>query len=173
MPAIYPLESNMVYTHTVLIDGRFPGAPPGGHTFGGVGLWVYARECFNMCDSSCACFVVQTQKAMPFIVGCPACQHNFVQFWCVLVCSPDQATFTDVTSVQSAFDNNATVVKEVAVWTSDKFMASLYDSCKASACHTFPHFKCERVQRMEHEEVDIASHVTWLTVTDAKSPVSC
>ncbi len=33
---------------------------------------------------------VQTQKALPFIVGCPACRHNFVQLWCLLTCSPDQ-----------------------------------------------------------------------------------
>ena len=71
-----------------------------------------------------------TQKAGPFIVGCPACQHNFVHVWCVLACSPDQATFTNVSAVQKAADNGATVVKEVDVWTSDAFKTAFFDSCK-------------------------------------------
>jgi Niemann-Pick C1 protein len=56
---------------------------------------------------------MQIQIASLFLVGCPACNHNFKQFFCLLTCSPDQATFTNVTKVQQAFDTNATVVKEV------------------------------------------------------------
>lgn len=56
---------------------------------------------------------VQIQTASIFLVGCPACNHNFKHFYCLLTCSPDQATFTNVTAVQAAFDNNATAVKEV------------------------------------------------------------
>jgi Niemann-Pick C1 protein len=41
-----------------------------------------------------------TAKAMPFVVGCPACRHNFVHLWCLVTCSPDQATFTNVTAVR-------------------------------------------------------------------------
>ena len=37
---------------------------------------------------------------MPFIVGCPACRRNFLQLWCVTTCSPDQASFANVTAVQ-------------------------------------------------------------------------
>eukprot|EP00883_Tetradesmus_obliquus_P007421 jgi/Sobl393_1/18043/SZX70998.1 len=71
-----------------------------------------------------------TGKVAPFTVGCPACLHNFVQLWCFLSCSSDQSTFTNVTQVQLAADNNATAVKEIDVWASDEFTNSLYDSCK-------------------------------------------
>lgn len=74
----------------------------------------------------------QTGKVAPFTVGCPACLHNFVQLWCFLSCSSDQSTFTNVTQVQLAADNNATAVKEIDVWASDEFTNSLYDSCKVS-----------------------------------------
>ena len=73
---------------------------------------------------------LQTSKAMPFIIGCPACQHNFIQLWCVVTCSPDQASFMNISAVQQAADNNATVVKTVDVWLSPGFMGGLYDSCK-------------------------------------------
>jgi hypothetical protein len=75
----------------------------------------------------------QTGKVAPFTVGCPACLHNFVQLWCFLSCSSDQSTFTNVTQVQLAADNNATAVKEIDVWTSQEFTNSLYDSCKVSS----------------------------------------
>ncbi|KAF6262418.1 multidrug efflux transporter AcrB transmembrane domain-containing protein [Scenedesmus sp. NREL 46B-D3] len=71
-----------------------------------------------------------TGKVAPFTVGCPACLHNFVQLWCFLSCSSDQATFTNVTHVQLAADNNETAVKEIDVWTSKEFTDSLYNSCK-------------------------------------------
>jgi hypothetical protein len=74
--------------------------------------------------------LLQTSKAMPFIIGCPACQHNFIQLWCVVTCSPDQASFMNISEVQQAADNNATVVKTVDVWLSPGFMGGLYDSCK-------------------------------------------
>lgn len=49
----------------------------------------------------------------------------------MLSCSPDQATFTNITAVQLAADNGATVVAEVDVWTAAPFTKALYDSCKA------------------------------------------
>lgn len=78
------------------------------------------------------CLCLQTSKVAPFTVGCPACLHNFIQLWCFLSCSSDQATFTNVTEVQQAVDNNATAVKEVDIWMSRAFSDALYDSCKAS-----------------------------------------
>ncbi|KAG2486557.1 hypothetical protein HYH03_014858, partial [Edaphochlamys debaryana] len=71
-----------------------------------------------------------TAKALPFIVGCPACRHNFVHLWCATTCSPDQATFANVTAVQAAFDTNATAVAEVDYWLSEAYGTQLYDSCK-------------------------------------------
>jgi hypothetical protein len=75
---------------------------------------------------------LQTGKALPFIVGCPACQHNFIHLWCVMTCSPDQATFVNISEVQTAADTNATVVKTVEVWLDKAFSQQLYDSCKVS-----------------------------------------
>ncbi len=60
--------------------------------------------------------MVQVQIASIFLVGCPACLQNFKNFFCILTCSRDQATFTNITAVQPAADNNATVVKEVKFW---------------------------------------------------------
>ncbi|GIL73679.1 hypothetical protein Vretifemale_3814, partial [Volvox reticuliferus] len=72
-----------------------------------------------------------TQKALPFIVGCPACRHNFLQLWCLLICSPDQATFTNVTAVQVAADTGATnALAEVDYWLTTVYGNELYDSCK-------------------------------------------
>jgi hypothetical protein len=42
------------------------------------------------------------RMAEPFILGCPACLQNFRNLFCTLFCSPDQATFTNVTAVQQA-----------------------------------------------------------------------
>lgn len=56
---------------------------------------------------------LQIQIASIFLVGCPACNHNFKHFWCLLTCSPDQATFANITAVQPAYDNNVTSVAEV------------------------------------------------------------
>lgn len=71
-----------------------------------------------------------TAMAITFLIGCPACYHNFVHLWCVLVCSPDQSLWTNVVSVQKAASNNATVVKEVEYWVAETFANTFYDSCK-------------------------------------------
>ena len=42
-----------------------------------------------------------------FLVGCPACAHNFKHFFCLLTCAPDQATFANVTAAQTAPDTGA------------------------------------------------------------------
>lgn len=55
----------------------------------------------------------QIQIASIFLVGCPACNHNFKHFFCLLTCSPDQAAFANVTAVQPAYDSNATAVAEI------------------------------------------------------------
>ena len=53
---------------------------------------------------------LQIQIASIFLVGCPACNHNFKHFFCLLTCSPDQASFSNVTAAQTAADTNATAV---------------------------------------------------------------
>ena len=64
------------------------------------------------------------------MVGCPACNHNFKHFFCTLTCSPDQSTFTNVTAVQKAPDNNRTAVEEVDVFVSDLYGERFFNSCK-------------------------------------------
>ncbi|KAJ9512510.1 hypothetical protein QJQ45_018993, partial [Haematococcus lacustris] len=73
---------------------------------------------------------LQTQKVIPFVVGCPACLHNFVHLWCALTCSPDQSSWAEVVAVQQAADTNATVVSEINYWVAPSFGSALYDSCK-------------------------------------------
>eukprot|EP00798_Chlamydomonas_sp_ICE-L_P025324 gene25325-10979_t len=69
-----------------------------------------------------------TQKVAPFVIGCPACFHNFIHFWCVLSCSSDQATFTNVTAVNSSGDGLQ--VTEVDYWVDPDFGDHFFDSCK-------------------------------------------
>lgn len=57
--------------------------------------------------------MLQIQIATIFLVGCPACSHNFKHFFCELTCSPDQSTFANVTEVQKAHDTKAAAVAEV------------------------------------------------------------
>eukprot|EP00887_Chlorella_sp_A99_P002624 scaffold6.g2624.t1 len=70
-----------------------------------------------------------------FLVGCPACNHNFKHFFCLLTCSPDQATFANVTAVQQApasYDPgapNVTAVAELSYFVSDAFGRAFYNSC--------------------------------------------
>jgi Niemann-Pick C1 protein len=77
----------------------------------------------------------QLRAAEPFIIGCPACAHNFRTLFCTLFCSPDQATFTNVTSVQqgsrkASRDKMVTAVKEVSFFLSEQFKNETYNSCK-------------------------------------------
>ena len=72
----------------------------------------------------------QVQMASIFLVGCPACNHNFKHFFCLLTCSPDQATFANVTALQPAFDNNATVAGSVSNYVAADLGRALFESCK-------------------------------------------
>ena len=76
----------------------------------------------------------QLRRAEPFIIGCPACTSNFRTLFCSLFCSPDQASFTNITSVQQASrkhsDVNVTAVEEVSFYLSEEFKNATYDSCK-------------------------------------------
>ncbi|EIE26672.1 multidrug efflux transporter AcrB transmembrane domain-containing protein [Coccomyxa subellipsoidea C-169] len=72
----------------------------------------------------------QIQIAGIFLVGCPACNQNFKHFFCTLTCSPDQSTFTNVSEIQKASDNNKTVVEELDIFVADSYGKQFYDSCK-------------------------------------------
>ena len=80
-----------------------------------------------------------------FILGCPACLSNFRNLFCTIFCSPDQASFTNVTAVQQAKakpsgavpgggevveeDKTVTAVKEVAFYLSEDFKNDTFQSC--------------------------------------------
>jgi Niemann-Pick C1 protein len=77
----------------------------------------------------------QLRRAEPFIIGCPACLNNFRNIFCSLFCSPDQATFTNVTAVQQASrkesrDTQVTAVAEVSFYLSEGFKNDTFSSCK-------------------------------------------
>lgn len=63
------------------------------------------------------------------ISSCPACRNNFRAFWCSFTCSPDQATFLNVTSTQVS-STEETAVKSVDFFVSPEFSTGFFDSCK-------------------------------------------
>ncbi|KAK6939083.1 Protein patched/dispatched [Dillenia turbinata] len=66
--------------------------------------------------------------AIPFLVGCPACLRNFLNFFCELSCSPNQSLFINVTSVAKV-GNNLTV-NGIDFYVTDAFGEGLFNSCK-------------------------------------------
>ncbi len=44
----------------------------------------------------------------------------------------DQSLFTNVTSVQNAYDNNRTAVESIDFFVADSYGQSFYDSCKVN-----------------------------------------
>ncbi|PSS35438.1 hypothetical protein PHLCEN_2v1593 [Hermanssonia centrifuga] len=62
------------------------------------------------------------------IASCPACRNNFRNFWCTFTCSPDQATFLNVTSTQKSLTDK-TVAKSVDFFVSEHFGEGFYSSC--------------------------------------------
>ncbi|KAI8993287.1 patched family-domain-containing protein [Pilobolus umbonatus] len=69
----------------------------------------------------------QVKKAENIIASCPACYHNFLQFWCSFTCSPDQSTFVNITAVD---DSTPPAVSQVDYWVGENFGSQFYDSCK-------------------------------------------
>ncbi|KAI3436838.1 hypothetical protein D9Q98_006248 [Chlorella vulgaris] len=72
----------------------------------------------------------QIQVASIFLVGCPACNHNFKHFFCLLTCSPNQASFVNVTAAQTAPDTNASnAIAEADYFLAAAFGERFYSSC--------------------------------------------
>ncbi|KAK9112478.1 hypothetical protein Scep_019997 [Stephania cephalantha] len=67
-------------------------------------------------------------KAIPFLIGCPACLRNFLNLFCELTCSPNQSQFINVTSVSKV--NNNLAVNSIDFYVTDTFGEELYNSCK-------------------------------------------
>ncbi|XP_058098545.1 uncharacterized protein LOC131243314 isoform X2 [Magnolia sinica] len=70
----------------------------------------------------------QVQQAIPFLVGCPACLRNFLNFFCELSCSPNQSLFINVTSISKV--NNNLTVDGIDFYVTDSYGEELYNSCK-------------------------------------------
>ncbi|KZT74295.1 multidrug efflux transporter AcrB transmembrane domain-containing protein [Daedalea quercina L-15889] len=64
------------------------------------------------------------------ISSCPACRNNFRQYWCTFTCSPNQATFLNITSTQQTRTGQQGV-KSVDFYVSEQFGKGFYDSCKS------------------------------------------
>ncbi|THG07014.1 hypothetical protein TEA_022929 [Camellia sinensis var. sinensis] len=67
-------------------------------------------------------------KAIPFLVGCPACLRNFLNLFCELSCSPNQSLFINVTSVATV--NGNLTVDGIQYYITDTFGEGLFESCK-------------------------------------------
>ena len=63
------------------------------------------------------------------IASCPACRNNFRAFWCTFTCSPNQATFLNVTAVQDTITGKKGV-KSMDFFVSQHFAEGFFDSCK-------------------------------------------
>ncbi|KAK6939221.1 Niemann-Pick C1, N-terminal [Dillenia turbinata] len=70
----------------------------------------------------------QVQQAIPFLVGCPACLRNFLNFFCELSCSPNQSLFINVISIAKV-GNNLTL-NEIDFYVTDVFGEGQFNSCK-------------------------------------------
>ncbi|KDQ64657.1 hypothetical protein JAAARDRAFT_118766 [Jaapia argillacea MUCL 33604] len=69
-------------------------------------------------------------EAENLISSCPACRNNFRSFFCTFTCSPDQATFLDVTSTQKS-STGQTAVASVDFFVGEQFGRGFFDSCKS------------------------------------------
>ena len=68
--------------------------------------------------------------AESIISSCPACRNNFRAFWCSFTCSPNQATFVNVTSTQTS-TTGETAVASADYFVSKAFGEGFFDSCKS------------------------------------------
>ncbi|KAF9818352.1 hypothetical protein IEO21_02867 [Rhodonia placenta] len=88
-------------------------------------------------DGPTCCTIAQLETmrdnlglAENLISSCPACRNNFRQFWCSFTCSPNQATFLNVTSTQES-STGQEAVESVDFYVSNRFGEGFFDSCKS------------------------------------------
>lgn len=70
------------------------------------------------------------KKAEALISSCPACRKNFYDFFCKFTCSPDQATFLNITKSVESIDQHKEVVKELTLYVDSGYAKGFFDSCK-------------------------------------------
>ncbi|KAL1742428.1 patched family-domain-containing protein [Schizophyllum fasciatum] len=65
------------------------------------------------------------------ISSCPACRNNFHSFFCSFTCSPNQATFVNITSTQTS-GTGETAVKSLDFFVEkERYAQGFFDSCKS------------------------------------------
>ncbi|KAI5894088.1 multidrug efflux transporter AcrB transmembrane domain-containing protein [Schizophyllum commune H4-8] len=64
------------------------------------------------------------------ISSCPACRNNFHSFFCSFTCSPDQATFVNITETQKS-QTGETAVKSLDFFVEEQYAKGFFDSCKS------------------------------------------
>lgn len=69
------------------------------------------------------------KQAEAFIATCPACRNNFLTFFCTFTCSPDQGSFTNITSTQTTSEGTV-AVKSLDFFVSESYAGGFFDSCK-------------------------------------------
>lgn len=64
------------------------------------------------------------QQAQGLLSRCPSCYRNFVQFWCLFTCSPNQSMFLTLDSV-----NDAGIATEITTNVDPVFGNGTFESC--------------------------------------------
>ncbi|KAI0265104.1 patched family-domain-containing protein [Gloeopeniophorella convolvens] len=84
-----------------------------------------------LCCNSDQLEVLQSNlnQAEPLITSCPACRNNFRSFFCHFTCSPDQASFVNVTSTQVS-STGKTAVASLDFFVSERHGEGFFNSCK-------------------------------------------
>jgi Niemann-Pick C1 protein len=72
----------------------------------------------------------QTKIVYNVVSACPACWHNFITFFCEFTCSPNQATFMNVTATQISPITGKKIVTEADIFVDPSFGEGFYNSCK-------------------------------------------
>ncbi|ODV77860.1 uncharacterized protein CANTADRAFT_26879 [Suhomyces tanzawaensis NRRL Y-17324] len=99
-------------------------------------LIVLQRVCGKSFDKTC-CSMDQLlnmesslKRVDPLISSCPACRRNFYDFICDFTCSPNQASFVEVTKTSQAVDTKQDIVTEITQYVDPKYAEAFFDSCK-------------------------------------------
>ncbi|EIM88474.1 multidrug efflux transporter AcrB transmembrane domain-containing protein [Stereum hirsutum FP-91666 SS1] len=68
-------------------------------------------------------------QAEPILSSCPACRNNFRSFFCHFTCTPNQASFVNVTSTQTS-STGKTAVASLDFFVGEEHGTGFFDSCK-------------------------------------------
>ncbi|KAK9332201.1 sterol-sensing domain of SREBP cleavage-activation-domain-containing protein [Lipomyces starkeyi] len=89
--------------------------------------WASSKVC---CDGDqLENLQLNLKKAENLISSCPACQANFVEFFCSFTCSPNQSQFINVTGLGRATSGND-IVAELDYYVQPETASDFFDSCK-------------------------------------------